>query len=188
MRVVLLSGGVDSTVALADEVTAGHDCLAVTFDYGQTPREIDAAELIAAHYRVPHRVVELPVLAGSALTGDAPMPERPGGAAVVPARNVVFLSVGASIAASVDAAVVVFGANFDDRAEYVDCRPQFVAGMNELLTVSMPRPVWVHAPYLRFTKEQIRERGRALAAPLELAWSCYRDGDAPCGACGGCSG
>lgn len=189
--IVLLSGGVDSTVALADTLAHGHDVLeAVTFDYRQThARELGAANKIAAHYGIRQRVVELPVFSGSALTGDRAIPRTHAeavNATYVPARNTVFLSVAAAIAESQGAGMVVYGANFDDTLGYPDCRPQFIAAMNDLLERAMHKPVWVHSPFVRMTKAQILELGTELDAPLNLAWSCYRGGQTPCGQCGAC--
>src|SRR2546428_11518411 len=80
--VVLLSGGMDSATALALTIKEGHRVISLTFDYGQRHRkEIDAAERIAKHFRVPDRrtmTIDL-----SALGGRAPreppirVPEQP---------------------------------------------------------------------------------------------------------------
>src|SRR2546425_10072917 len=71
--VVLLSGGMDSATALALTIKEGHRGISLTFDYGQRHRkEIDAAERIAKHFRVPDRrtmTIDLSAIGGSALTG-----------------------------------------------------------------------------------------------------------------------
>src|SRR3989454_10881724 len=70
--VVLLSGGMDSATALALTIKEGHRVISLTFDYGQRHRkEIDAAERIAKHFRVPDRrtmTIDLSAIGGSALT------------------------------------------------------------------------------------------------------------------------
>ncbi len=71
-QLVILSGGLDSTVcmALAAE-RSGQPPLALTFDYGQRHRtEVDRAAGIAGHYRAEHLVVHLDTSewGGSALT------------------------------------------------------------------------------------------------------------------------
>src|SRR3989442_15942488 len=75
--VVLLSGGMDSATALALTIKEGHRVISLTFDYGQRHRkEIDAAERIAKHFRVPDRrtmTIDLSAIGGSALT-DARIP------------------------------------------------------------------------------------------------------------------
>src|SRR5256712_2757154 len=68
--VVLLSGGMDSATALALTIKEGHRVISLTFDYGQRHRkEIDAAERIAKHFRVPDRrtmTIDLSAIGGSA--------------------------------------------------------------------------------------------------------------------------
>src|SRR5207244_3497805 len=70
--VVLLSGGMDSATALALTIKEGHRIISLTFDYGQRHRkEVDAAERIAKHFRVPDRrtmTIDLSAIGGSALT------------------------------------------------------------------------------------------------------------------------
>src|SRR3989449_3873061 len=70
--VVLLSGGMDSATALALTIKEGHRVISLTFDYGQRHRkEIDAAERIAKHFRVPDRrtmTIDLSAIGGSGLT------------------------------------------------------------------------------------------------------------------------
>ena len=57
--VVLLSGGLDSTTALAIARDAGHDCYALTVRYGQLHEvELEAAQRVAAALGVhDHRIV-----------------------------------------------------------------------------------------------------------------------------------
>ncbi len=72
---VVLSGGLDSTVCMAIAVEdTGSAPLALTFDYGQrTRRELARAAEIAAHFGSEHLVVGLDMRAwgGSALTDSA---------------------------------------------------------------------------------------------------------------------
>src|SRR5688572_16836711 len=80
--VVLLSGGMDSAVTLAEARASGQDCTALSFDYGQRhAHELAAARRVAAAQRIAdHRVValDLRAIGGSALTADADVPkDRP---------------------------------------------------------------------------------------------------------------
>ena len=58
-HLVVLSGGLDSTVCMAlAGREAGRPPLALTFDYGQRHRtELDRAAGVAGHYRSEHLVV-----------------------------------------------------------------------------------------------------------------------------------
>ena len=78
--VALLSGGLDSSVALAMALVDGWRIkLALTFDYGQrsAAREIAQAAALSRHFAVPHRSLPLPWIgewSGSALLSDRPLP------------------------------------------------------------------------------------------------------------------
>ena len=41
-------------------------------------------------------------------------------------------------------------------------------------------------PILNLSKAQIIKLGKELDAPIHLTWSCYQEGDEPCGACESC--
>ena len=190
--VVLLSGGLDSTVLLATVIGAAFDPHALTVDYGQVHRrEIDAAREIARYYDVEHTVVEVdPILfGGSALTGHG---EIPAGHAdgpdstYVPARNTVLLALAAAQAESIDARAVFIGCNADDEAGYPDCRREFIESYRNVIQMGTLNHVWIDAPLIGLTKQSVLAEARRLNVPLHLTWSCYRGGEQPCGACGAC--
>ena len=142
--VVLLSGGLDSTVAAARAVQEGGLDLALTMDYGQIPAEseIDAASGIAGRLGVEHRVVSLPFLgsiSGAALHGSRPLPEpaiselddhgRSAAAAAavwVPNRNGLFINVAACFAESLGADRVVVGFNAEEAETFPDNSKDFL--------------------------------------------------------------
>lgn len=189
--VVLLSGGVDSTVSLHMARQRG-DVEALTVDYGQTHfREVDAAADVADFYNVPHCVVTVDsaLFGGSALTGTGAIPENHAeqpDATYVPARNSVLLALGAARAESIGANTVVIGANADDEAGYPDCRRKFIEAFRDVLQLGTINHVWVSAPLLAMTKKRIIDYATAHQVPVNLCWSCYRGGDSPCGHCGAC--
>jgi 7-cyano-7-deazaguanine synthase len=190
--VLLFSGGLDSTVLLADRLDRGEKVTAVSFDYGQTHRgkELAAAKAIANHYGVEHRIVGMSsVVLPSALTGSYEIPnhtaDKPD-STTVPARNMIFLSIGAAIAESEGAKILLFGANLDDHKGFVDCRPAFIDDMRSAIELGTDSAVTLSTPYLYLSKQQIVQRGVKLGAPMDLSWSCYRGGDEPCLNCGAC--
>lgn len=195
--VVLLSGGMDSTTALAVALDDRHTVkVAVSVDYGQRHRrELDAAAAIAARYGIEHVVVQLAIpggLAGSALTDpDVPVPhghyaDASMKATVVPNRNAIMANIAAGIAISRGADTIVLGVHAGDHPIYPDCRPAFVDALRALLEAANDPPVRVFAPFLHNTKTDIAGIGNVLRAPLDLTWSCYQGGDVHCGRCGTC--
>jgi len=197
--IILLSGGMDSTVLTAWAWASGGETVeAVSVHYGQRhARELDAAKAVAAHYRIRHDVVDLAVLrdhlTGSALTGDIPVPEghysAPSMAAtVVPNRNAIMLMIGAGIAAARGHNQVATAVHAGDHPIYPDCRPEFItaASLTAQLGTSGYGNVEIIAPFARQTKADIARRGHDLAAPVRLSWSCYQGGEVHCGRCGTC--
>jgi 7-cyano-7-deazaguanine synthase len=192
---VLLSGGVDSAVVLADSVHRhGADQVgAVSFAYGQSHKrqELLSATVVASHYGVRHQVVNLgSVFGASALTGVGEIPDHHADApdaTEVPGRNLVLLSVAAAVADGLGCGRVAFGANAADAGGYPDCRPQFIEALREAIRLGTRNHVFLHAPLLYCSKAEVVSLGRRLGTPLELTWSCYRGGEEPCRSCGACA-
>ena len=205
--VVVLSGGLDSTVCMAVARRDGaDDLLAVTFDYGQRHRiELDRAAAVAAAFGAEHLVtaIDMRGWGGSALTDvaiDVPSPSAgPGGGGAggipvtyVPARNLIFLALAAGIAEARDAGAVYLGVNALDYSGYPDCRPEFVDSFRTTAALALKRgiegdPLDVRTPLIDATKADIVRLGRELGAPLDLTWSCYRGGPRPCADCDACA-
>jgi 7-cyano-7-deazaguanine synthase len=202
--VVLLSGGLDSTTALAMARRDGFTCHALTVRYGQLHAvELDAARRVAtALGAAEHRVLELDLapLARSALTSadlavpkDRPMDEigAPGDvpATYVPARNTVLLALALAWAETLGAKDLFVGVNVLDASGYPDCRPEFVRAFEALAQVATRSGGFtVHAPLIKLTKAEIIRAGLALGVDYGLTHSCYdpsADG-AACGRCDAC--
>jgi 7-cyano-7-deazaguanine synthase len=200
--VVLLSGGLDSTTALAVARSRGFDCYALTVKYGQLHEvELEAARRVAARAGVrEHRVIEVDLapLAASALTRrEIPVPKdrvhigAPGEIPVtyVPARNTVLLSLALAWAESLGAKDLVVGVNVLDASGYPDCRPEFVRAFEALAQVATRSGGFtVHAPLIELTKADIIKLGASLGVDYGLTHSCYDPiGDAACGRCDACA-
>jgi len=201
--VVLLSGGLDSTTALAVARSAGYQCHALTVRYGQHHAvELDAAARVAkALEAAEHRVVsvDLSTLAASALTTGGTIPKNRSLAEIgapgdvpptyVPARNTVLLSLALAWAETLEARDIYLGVNVLDASGYPDCRPEFVRAFESLAQVATRAGnIRVHAPLIELTKAQIIELGRSLGVDYAMTHSCYDPvGDRACGRCDACA-
>lgn len=208
--VCLVSGGMDSAVALAEARAAKFETFALTFDYGQRHRvELDAAARVAKSLgAVEHRVVkvDLSALGGSALTDRIDVPkDRPAvaigsgvPATYVPARNTVFLAVALGWAEILGARDLFLGVNALDYSGYPDCRPEFLEAFERLASVATAAGAehganfHVHAPLLEMSKADIVRRGLALGVDFGLSHTCYdpvvaRGEVLACGRCDACS-
>ena len=202
--VVLLSGGLDSTTALAVARDAGFTCQALTVRYGQLHAvELDAARRVAtalgaaAHHIVD---VDLSLLARSALTDasiavpkDRSLAEigAPGDIPVtyVPARNTVLLSLALAWAESLGARDIYVGVNVLDASGYPDCRPEFVRAFEALAQVATRQGGFrIHAPLIELGKAAIIALGMRLGVDYSITHSCYDPIEgAACGRCDACA-
>lgn len=199
--VVLVSGGLDSTTALAIARSEGYDCYTMSFDYGQRHRsELFAAERTAkAMGSIQHKVIQLDLrsIGGSALTDDAiAVPEQEtGGIPVtyVPARNTVFLSIALGWAEVLGANDIFIGVNAVDFSGYPDCRPDYIAAYEVMANLATKvgaegGKLRIRTPLIDLTKAQIIQQGIALGVDYGLTVSCYQaneKGEA-CGKCDSC--
>jgi 7-cyano-7-deazaguanine synthase len=196
--VVLLSGGLDSSTALAWARAQGFDCYALTVAYGQRHQsEIDAAARVARALAArEHRVmrVDLAGIGGSALTDwSIALPDQPGSGipvSYVPARNTMLLALALAWAEVLGARDLVVGVNAVDYSGYPDCRPEFISGFEALAALATKAGVegarfTVHAPLISMSKAQIIQSGVRLGVDYAMTVSCYQ-ADAAGRACGRC--
>jgi 7-cyano-7-deazaguanine synthase len=184
--IILLSGGIDSTVCLAEARDMGRECAALVFDYSQANwlNELEAASAVARHYGASIDQVHIDGFfwrGTSFLTGGSADPL----VSYVPARNLLLLSHGIACAEARGAEEVWFGANLDDAGFYPDCRFQFVSAVNLVAALGTKSHVRVIAPHLERTKAEVIQRGHNLNAPLALTTSCA-ERSGRCGVCRGC--
>jgi 7-cyano-7-deazaguanine synthase len=200
--VVLLSGGIDSSTAMAMARRDGFAVHALTFRYGQRhAAEIEAARRVARSLgAAPHVVVsfDLRLFGGSALTADVDVPkdrsvaEMAGDIPItyVPARNTIFLSFALAWAETLAAVDIFIGVNALDYSGYPDCRPEYIEAFQRLADLATKAGVEghqrlrIHTPLIRMTKAEIIRTGAALGVDYGLTLSCYDP--APDGACGRC--
>ena len=198
--VVLLSGGLDSITVLAQAKAKGYDCTAISFRYGQVHRkELDSSEAIASNYGINRIVADINLgdIAKSALTGHGEIDRRdlqdisseiPN--TYVPARNIIFLSMAASLAESIGARHIFIGANAIDYSGYPDCRPEFFNAFEEALNrgtkTGFENRFRIHVPLQYLKKSEIIRLGNSLNVPYELTTSCYEGGEEACGKCDSC--
>lgn len=205
--VVLLSGGLDSAVALGVAVREQNKkAFALSVDYGQRHRrELDAAgEVAKAIGAASHTVVRLDLrtVGGSALTSDIAVPKDRDEAAMrahipvtyVPARNMLFLALAMGYAETVGADSVFIGVNEVDYSGYPDCRPEFIGAFQRAAALGTKagvegRPIKVETPLAGLTKSAIVKRAASLGVDLSLTHSCYDPDDSglACARCDACA-
>jgi 7-cyano-7-deazaguanine synthase len=194
---VLLSGGLDSTVLLHECVARGGRVAAVSFDYGSkhNRRELACAARQCRRLRVPHTVMALGFIGrffrSHLLRGGGRIPAGHYADAtmrqtVVPFRNGIMLAAAAGLAESLAAREVAIAAHGGDHAIYPDCRPAFLAAMAGAFRLGTYGRIRLLSPYVKCRKSDLVARGLRLGVRFADTWSCYRGGERHCGVCGTC--
>lgn len=197
---VILSGGLDSTVSLAALKDEMEIKLAITFDYGQKAKinEITSSSHIAKFYGLKHKVIELPWLkeiTNTALVNqneNIPEPDitkdttEAMKAVWVPNRNGVFLNIAASFCDSMDIDYIIFGANKEEAGTFPDNSKEFLEEINKSLNYSTLKKAEVIAPLIELEKVDIVKLGKKFNIPFNLIMSCYNSIGKHCGRCESC--
>jgi 7-cyano-7-deazaguanine synthase len=201
--VVLSSGGIDSTTAMAIAKDAGYEIYSLSFNYSQRHAvELQAADRVAKAFGAKeHLIIDLDLgkIGGSALTDAIAVPkartekEMQKGIPVtyVPARNTIFLSYALAWAEQLGAGDIFIGVTAIDFSGYPDCRPEYIKAFEQMAnlglkaTVEGKMKIRIQAPLIKMTKGEIICRGVELGVDYGLTHSCY-DPSADGKACGGC--
>lgn len=195
--VVVLSGGIDSAVALT-MARAERDVHCVTFDYGQVSlrEELKASATIAKYFEVPWTPIFLPasIFSGALISGQIPSgllrDLQPKGTSPVeiPFRNAIFLSCAVAFAIQHDATEVWHGIHAEDGTEwaYPDNSPEFLGSMAAATWIGSAHRVRLVSPFEYATKTSVINTGIEIGAPLGLTYTCYRGGEVACGDCISC--
>lgn len=191
---------------------AGYELYPISFHYGQRHIiELENARAVAEFYGTADRykVVQLGFLrefGGSALTDDTidvpktgadpesmPESDEPGEIPVtyVPGRNLLFLSIATSYAETVGAEAIYIGVNALDYSGYPDCRPEFIAKVQEVIALATKvgaegKPISIETPLIHLTKAGIVAEGTRMGVPYDLTTSCYNGEKEACGECDSC--
>ncbi|OAT81348.1 7-cyano-7-deazaguanine synthase QueC [Desulfotomaculum copahuensis] len=203
--VVLLSGGLDSTVSLAQALRESSVELCLTVDYGQRAaiREAGAARALAAYYHLHHQTVAVPFLQSLTCTAlvnrefsvprpdeeDLDDPQKAGETAAlvwVPNRNGLLINIAACFAESLGCTRVVTGFNREEAVTFPDNSPAYVEAANRALSYSTANGVQVVSYTQRLNKVEIVRLGQRLGVPWHLIWSCYLGKELMCGQCESC--
>lgn len=205
--VVLFSGGVDSTTCLAMAIkTYGKEnVIPLSIFYGQKhDRELQAAKDVLAHYGIKGKTLDLSTIFADSKstllehtheavpTGTYKEQQETSGNIIVstyvPFRNGLFLSAATSMALSLGADVLYYGAHADDAAgnAYSDCTIPFYTAMGMAISEGTGGELRLEAPFISSNKADVVKEGLRLGVPYELTWSCYVGQDKPCHKCGTC--
>ncbi len=178
---VLLSGGLDSAVLLADEAArAAVQPIYVGAGLAWEPAErsmVDAllrSDAFAGHARdlVTLSVDMRDVYAAThwAVTGTPPAYHTPDEDVYLPGRNIILLAKAGVYCAAAGIGRLVLGTLGHN--PFPDATPEFRSTMARALTLGLAHELQVAAPFAEMSKAEVIRRGVALGVPLELTLSC----------------
>lgn len=197
---VLLSGGLDSAVLLADEAKQAPRNVLVQPIYigaGLAWESAERATVAALLDSVSLRGRTRPLVSLSvdmhdvyaathwAITGDAPAYHTADEEVYLPGRNIILLSKAGVFCAATDIERIVIGTL--DHNPFPDATPEFRASIAQTLSLGLAHPLRVDAPYAKSSKADVIRKGYALGVPFTLTLSCMKPvGAVHCGTCSKC--
>ena len=199
---VLLSGGLDSSVVLSVCQDKGYDIYAISFDYGQRHKvELEYAKFQATFFNcISHEVFKMEFYGGSALTDDIKVPKNRDSHSMskdipvtyVPSRNIVFLSFASGYAECHDIDNIFIGVNAIDYSGYPDCRKNFIDNFEKLINKSTKKGLEgskfkINTPLINLSKKDIIKLGHKNGVDFSMTSSCYSPQlKKNCGVCDSC--
>ncbi len=198
---VLMSGGMDSTLCAAIAKSQDYELTGIHLNYGQKTQEREerAFNEICQYYSISEKVtVDVSYFSqfgGSSLTDeklDVPKAELDSDKipnSYVPFRNGNILAIAASYAEVIGAEALFLGAVQSDSSGYPDCRTEFIKAMEKAINLgTKPETnIKIIAPLVDMTKADIIKKSFELDSPLHLTWSCYQGSHKACGVCDSCA-
>jgi 7-cyano-7-deazaguanine synthase len=192
---VLLSGGLDSAVLLAEEAARG-DVLPIYVSVGlaweASERDMIARLLADPAYHGHRPVVTLAVdmrdvYASThwAIQGQPPGYHTPDEDVYLPGRNIVLIGKAAIYCAAAGVGRLVLGTLAGN--PFPDATPEFRAAIGHAVSLGLAHRLEIEAPYAEVGKADVIRRGQALRVPFELTLSCMSPNNGQhCGACSKC--
>ena len=195
---VMLSGGLDSATCLYWAKEKYSEVIAITFNYfGRLVQEKRASVQLVKAAGINNLIeIDLPFVkeAGDSSYYSGRFKENPcydaQESSYVPARNMIFYSIGAHYAEYLGAKWIIGGHNLHDAKFFKDASKRFIDKINILFKegclLCNDQAYQILLPLSRMNRKQIIRLAIKLKAPIELTWSCHREGTVHCGSCYAC--
>jgi len=192
--IVLLSGGIDSSVALWWAKNKW-EVYALTFEFSKSNRnEVNAARKLSKNAKVENHLIidvnflkqisELKQLRKNPLINKLHMPST-----YIPSRNTVFFGVASYFSDILDARYIITGHISTD--PFPDSKPKYVKAVNAALAygswLGKKYKTKIVMPFSKMDKISVLKSALKLKVPLELTWSCHKNIKIACGKCSGCN-
>ncbi|MDQ3976845.1 MAG: 7-cyano-7-deazaguanine synthase QueC [Thermoproteota archaeon] len=195
---VMLSGGLDSATCLYWAKEKYSEVIAITFNYfGRLVQERRASVQLIKTAGINKLIeIDLPFVKEAADSSyySGRLKENPHSDAqessYVPARNMIFYSIGAHYAEYLGVKWIIGGHNLHDAKFFKDASKRFIDKINMLFKegclLCNDQAYQILLPLSRMNRKEIIRLAIKLKVPIELTWSCHREGTVHCGSCYAC--
>jgi 7-cyano-7-deazaguanine synthase len=192
---VMLSGGLDSATCLYWAKEKFSKVSAITFNsFGRLENEKRAAGRLAQSAGVKELIeIDLPFIkeASDFYNGHFSKPDPDAmWSSYVPARNMIFYSIAAHYAEYLGIKWIIGGHNMHDVKFFKDASKGYIEKINLLFQEGClmcdGQPYRIVLPLAEMGRREIVQLAIKLELPVELTWSCHKEGDMHCGQCYAC--
>lgn len=169
---LLLGGGIDSAALIAFYLSRGSSVRGIHFNYNQPSFEGErlAVLALAQHYNISLTTIDLG-LKIACTQGE------------YHCRNAALLLASVSI---LPAKQGRFAMGIHAGTPYYDCSKAFLEDIQRIFDGYFSGSFRVEAPFVEFTKKDIFKYCKLAKVPIEITFSCERQGNIPCGECPSC--
>jgi 7-cyano-7-deazaguanine synthase len=185
--VVLASGGLDSSTTMLRLANDGYKIYPLFINYGQDSAFMEQGSVTAIVEHLKHKGVNVADLHIFKIESIGAFHEKYRDAgrkgSFFPFRNLILASVGALYGYHNEIFEIGLGFVKDS---FKDCTPDFQRKLADVLSESVPKQIFVHAPFINDRKSDILKYGDCHEFPYKLTYSCYEGRENHCGGCGGC--
>lgn len=185
-HVVLLSGGLDSSLLCAYLKTKGHEVLPLFIERGQRNLE-------AERRAVNSVVTELRLSPALTATFNVPLVRQPMSIPSIspglPSRNLILISIAAQYVVILEGNAIALGNVIND--DFPDCKASFRIAASKTVGLSLGRDIEVVAPFAdweSWSKAEVLKWAvsKNFSRLIETSWSCWTSSKCHCGQCGAC--
>lgn len=190
--ILLASGGLDSTTLAYWLIKEGVEYTPLFIDYGQHCAKTELSRLrkvIPNKYLNKIEIVDVKSIYKYSNSkfikeGDLWMDNYTADDLYIPYRNILILTIAASMAQSLGYANVYSAFINSNHAKEIDCSSEFFDKLE--LMLKEYGSVKINMPFRDLSKYDVAKIGINLGAPIGSTFSCQASSTIPCGACPNC--
>lgn len=196
---VIMSGGMDSTLCAYMLKKDGYEIVGVHFNYSQKTqkKELECFSAICNKIEITNRYILdvdffKDISISSLIDKSLEVPTKGLGSNIpstyVPFRNGIFLSICAALAEKEQSSIIVMGVVQEDSSGYPDCTEEFIKSMQKTINLGTKdeTKLEIYTPLVHLSKKEIVKKSIEYGVALEHTWSCYQNEDLACGVCDSC--